>query len=194
MLRLLERVAASNDPVTVAQIATRLDIPKASATRLAQMLIATNGGAQIGLATLTATARRNCCGSSIPGSDSFTTTTSVTTGDIPPSSRSSSSKTRRWAARGSSMALSRAVPPEDVGDTLGYEQFLETIRDDPDSQEARELLAPGGRSVRPAHGQMQRYCARPGTAGARSNAAVKTSLIPRTLCQHYAGFSPQSFH
>jgi DNA-binding IclR family transcriptional regulator len=40
VLRLLERVAASSEPVTIAQIAMRLDIPKASAARLVEMLAA----------------------------------------------------------------------------------------------------------------------------------------------------------
>ncbi|MDK3024200.1 IclR family transcriptional regulator [Cupriavidus taiwanensis] len=39
LLSLLERVSASNQPVTIAQIAMRLDIPKASAARLVDLLI-----------------------------------------------------------------------------------------------------------------------------------------------------------
>ena len=39
LLSLLERVSASNEPVTIAQIAMRLDIPKASAARLVDLLV-----------------------------------------------------------------------------------------------------------------------------------------------------------
>lgn len=39
LLSLLERVSASHEPVTIAQIAMRLDIPKASAARLVDLLI-----------------------------------------------------------------------------------------------------------------------------------------------------------
>ncbi|SIT39043.1 Transcriptional regulator IclR family [Paraburkholderia piptadeniae] len=39
LLRLLERVSASSEPVTIAQIAMRLEIPKASAARLVDMLV-----------------------------------------------------------------------------------------------------------------------------------------------------------
>jgi len=39
LLSLLERVSASSQPVTIAQIALRLDIPKASAARLVDLLV-----------------------------------------------------------------------------------------------------------------------------------------------------------
>lgn len=39
LLSLLERVSASNEPVTIAQVAMRLDIPKASAARLVELLV-----------------------------------------------------------------------------------------------------------------------------------------------------------
>lgn len=41
---------------------------------------------------------------------------------------------RAWVTDGA-----RAVPPEDVGGIPGYEQFLDTLRNEPDSEEAREL-------------------------------------------------------
>ena len=39
VLRLLERISSSTEPVTIAQVAMRLDIPKASAARLIEMLV-----------------------------------------------------------------------------------------------------------------------------------------------------------